>query len=407
MSHRLVEVDLVKRHYFDSDVHYSSGGQLFDRVQFQNDTESYFYERNGSSLGKGVIKQSMDLFDRAMPYLFMKLDFLAIRPLLDEVSVSTKITYSYDGEANEIKLSHRHLDKKPTDYIFDAESRSLVKIINRELNGVFEYSDYQTTRGFTFARTVYQYYDGAKEPSYVTFNNQFSVIKEIEASRLSLPQGYGPIIERGDGILVSKPIADDVYLVTDSSALRNGLIKVTGDKLMLFGLAGNNSIAQKAIELVKRDFPSKQLNAIYITHPHGQQIAGLATYARLGVEIYADQYTINAIQAFPAFSEENANFKFKTVEHEDSANGVQFFVLENMHSKRQGFAFFTDSNLIFQSHFLHIAKDNTIPKVIPNYTRTFINFIREEDLSVDRIISNYRNNNVTISVLNKVYDSIL
>ena len=66
MSYRRVEIDLAKKHFYDNDVHYFAGGRLIDRVQFQNDTQSYFYERNGSTLGKRAIKQSMNRFDGAM-----------------------------------------------------------------------------------------------------------------------------------------------------------------------------------------------------------------------------------------------------------------------------------------------------------------------------------------------------
>ncbi len=76
-----------------------------------------------------------------------------------------------------------------------------------------------------------------------------------------------------------------------------------------------------------------------------------------------------------------------------------------MHSKRQGFVYFKDSGIIFQSHFLHIPFDNTIAKVTPNYTRTFIDFVRSKPLKFNRIVANYKNNNISVEVVSKIYDA--
>ena len=58
--------------------------------------------------------------------------------------------------------------------------------------------------------------------------------------------------------------------------------------------------------------------------------------------------------------------------------------------------------MIFQARFVHLAQDNTIPKVIPNYTRAFINFIQSNDLKFSRIVGNFRNNNISVEVMNKI-----
>jgi hypothetical protein len=76
-----------------------------------------------------------------------------------------------------------------------------------------------------------------------------------------------------------------------------------------------------------------------------------------------------------------------------------------MHAKRQSFVHFEDSDIIFQSHFLYIAFDNTIAKVIPNFTKTFIDFVRSKQLKFNRIVSNRSNNNISVEVLDKTYEA--
>ena len=407
MSVRIVEMDLVKKHFYDNDILYYSGGRLFDRVQFQNDKESYFYERSATSMGKGILRRGMDNFDRFKRYIVMNVDFLAVRPLLEETNIEGNITLHQDRILRTTTLTHKTSDDNVIDYEFSNNPLQLVSINHRPQRGIYVYSDYQTTRGITFARSVHQYYDGATEATYISFNEQFEIIEKVDPAKLQVPEGYGPILPERDGILVSKEIATDLYLVTDSSARRNSLFKVNGEKITVFGASGNPRLADQTIKLILDQFPKKKITSVYVTHPHGHQIAGLKVYVDQGIEIIADEYSIAAIKAYPRFADDIARFKFRTIEHEQIIDGAHFYVLENMHSKRQSFVYFKDSGIIFQAHFLHIPFDNTIAKVIPNYTRTFIDFVRSKQLKFSRIVANYRNNNISVEVMNKTYDAIM
>ena len=41
MALRMVEIDLVKKHFVENDIHHFPDGMTFNRVQFQNDKETY------------------------------------------------------------------------------------------------------------------------------------------------------------------------------------------------------------------------------------------------------------------------------------------------------------------------------------------------------------------------------
>lgn len=405
MSQRVIEIDLVKKHFYDNDIHYFSGGRLLDRVQFQNDKESYLYDKNGSNLGKRILKQSMDRFDAATSYIVMNVDFLAVRPLLEESNIDGNITLHQDRKSGTATLIHKTSEDHVVDYKFSNNPLQLVSINSRPLGGIFVYDDYQTTRGITFARSVHQYYDGATEPNYIIFNDQLDIIEQVDPAKLQVPEGYGPETPINDGVLVSKEIAADLYLVTDSSTTRNSLFQVNGDKITVFGASGHPALAERTIKLIHNQFPKKKITSVHVTHPHGHQIAGLKVYVDQGIEIIADGYSIAAIKAYPRFADDIARFKFRTIEHEQIIDGAYFYVLENMHAKRQSFVHFKDSEIIFQAHFLHVALDNTIAKVIPSYTRTFIDFIRNKQLKFNRIVGNYKNNNISVEVVNKIYNA--
>jgi hypothetical protein len=402
MSQRFVEVDEDKKHFYDNDIVYFAGGRLYDRAQFQNDSESFFYERSATVLGRAVERRNMNNFDNFMAYNIMKIDFLAVRPLLAENDIDSNITLEVDTTAGTTTLKHQTSDGYIIDYTFQNTPLQLISINQRKLAGIFEYSDYQTTRGHTYARSVYQYYDGETKPTYISYMEYFSIIEDVDSEKLKLPEGYGPVIERGDGILTAQEIADNLYLVTDSSEITNSLLKVDGDKITLFGAATSKTLAEKMLAFTAERFPNKTISSIYITHPHGLQIFGLNVFAEKGIEVLADSYTIEAIKAYPPFAGTIDTFKFRQIEHGQLINDTHFYVLENMLSKRQGFVYFKDSSIIFQSSFMHVPKDNTIARVIPSYTRTFLNFIKGKKLIANRIVANYRNNNITPEVINKI-----
>jgi hypothetical protein len=404
MALRMVEIDLLRKQFVERDIHHFSGGQTYNRVQFRNDKESAFYDKNGLSLGKGILRQSVDSFEEFKGFIFGNVDFLAVTPLLEEKNVEVAITLQQDTLSGKTTLTHTTADNGVVDYVFNDNPLSLASVRNHSQQRLFVYGDYQTTNGITFARSIHKYSAGETKPSFVHRIDQLHVLEKIEPARFQIPEGFGPTIMRGDGILTAQEIAQDLYLVTDSSAVRNSLFKVNGDSITVFGAAGNARVAKETIALIRDKFPQKAITSVYITHPHRNQIAGIKVFVDEGIEILADEYSIAAIKAYQRFADDIHLFKFRTITHEQIIDGAHFYVLENMHSKRQSFVHFRGDGIIFQAHFLQIARDNTIPKVIPNYTRSFIDFVRNKQLNVNRVVSNFRNNNISIETINKMHD---
>lgn len=406
-SRRTIEVDMENRHFYDNDTLYFSGGRVYDRVQFQNDTESFFYEKSGATLGKAIIRRGMNNFDGFVKHQVMNVDFLAVRPLLNETDIENTILVEHDDISSTTIVTHTPDEGIVITYKFRNAPLQLESIDKGSANGFFVYADYQTTGEYTYARSVNKYYDGASEPNYISFNDHFDVIESIAQYKLKVPDGYGPEMERGDGILVANEIAENLYVVTDSSASCNALLYIVADKIKIFGAAANERFAEKTLQLIKEQFASKTVESVYVTHPHTPQIAGLSTFVTHGVEILADAYTIEAIKAFPKFTDDIANFKFRVLENEQVIDGVHYYVLENMLAKRQSFAFFEGHGVIFQSSFLHIPFDNTIAKIVPTYSRAFIDFVRDKELKFSRIVGNYRNNNISVEVVNRTYEAMM
>ena len=93
---KVTEFDLDKKHYFESVIHHYTGGLKFDEIHFQNDTQSFRYEKNGIPYGKRIVKQSMGSYERLKNIYLMNIDFLAVKPLLEESDVMNTIKLYQD-----------------------------------------------------------------------------------------------------------------------------------------------------------------------------------------------------------------------------------------------------------------------------------------------------------------------
>lgn len=400
---RRVEIDLKNKQFIEHDTHHFPDGLTFNRVQFQNEKESLFYDKNGLTLGKQVRRQSMDSFEEIKGHVFMNVDFLAVTPLLAETDVTSNIHYSYNIKLNETTLTHKTPKNTVIDYVFSGNPLKLVTINNKSQQKVFHYDDYQTSHGINFARSIKKHFDGDIEPTFIHRIDHLQVIDSIEQKRLAIPSDFGPIIQKGSNTLFSKEIATNLYLITDESARRNILFKVNGNIISLFGAPANSTIAIETIKLIQDQFPDKVIDSVYITHPHSDNIRSLPILAERGISIVADAYTIEAIKAYPTFANNIASFNFKTISHNQIIQGVQYYVLENMHAKRQSFVYFKHSGVIYQADFIYLAADNNIAHVMPNATKTFIDFVRFKELKISRIVGQHLNNNISVPLMNEIY----
>lgn len=406
---KVTEIDLMNKHYYQNVVHHFTGGLYFDEVHFQNSNESLRYERNGISLGKKAIPQKLSSFNRYTNLTLMNLDFLAVRPLIDEQNVIENIQYQKNSTTEKVTLIHRPNEKTIIEYVFDTEPLRLTVINNKTRNRIFEYSDYRTNNGLNFAHSLIKKYNGDTVPSFITRIERFEVIEKIDPEKLNLPQGYikTPAVKSidKDKTLFVSNIASNLFLVTDRSETNNILFQVNSDEITVFGVPRGKKAAQEVINTIKSKFPAKRFRAIHVTHPYSDHIAGLVPFVEQGAVVLADAYTIEAIKAFPLFSDSIESFVFEAISNKQVINGVRFFVLENARSKRQSFAYFEDIGVIYQTDFLEVANDNTIANLVPSYTKHFIQFIKDEKLSFDRIIGFHRNNNISPAVVDKTYQA--
>jgi len=397
---KVTEFDLEKKHYFENVVHNYSGGRKLDEVHFKNNTDSFRYTKNGLPYGKRILRQELDDYEGFKDLILVNVDFFAVKPLLEQSNIGAAIKLHRDKVSGKTTLIHKPVDGKIVEYVFADSPLRLLSLNNKSMRRIYFYDDYKTSNGLTFARSIVQYTNGDMTPTFIKHIASLDIIEEIEPVKLKIPQGYGPIIPKRDRTLISNEIAPNLHLVTDSSAWRNSLFNVNGDEIMVFGAPISAELAEKTIKLITDQNPKKKITSVYVTHPHSDHIAGLSAYAKRGVTILADAYTIEAIKAYPPFADDIAMFNFKTIAHEQMIDGVQFYVLDNTHSKKQSFVHFKNSGIIYQADFLEVAFDDTTAKELPSYTKIFIDFVKRKQLKLNRIVGHHNNNNIPIEIMN-------
>jgi hypothetical protein len=400
---KVTEFDLEKKYYFENVIHHYTGGRKMDEVHFQNDTESFRYEKNGIPYGKQIVRQSLDDYDEFKNIIMINVDFFAVRPLLEEKIIEENINIYHEKRSGKTTLIHKYDNDRTIEYVFSDSPLRLISINNKLMRRIYFYDDYQTVNGLTFAQSIVQYTNGDMTPTFIKRIERIDILEEIEPKKLRVPEGFSPVIIKSDRTLVSEKIAKDLYLVTDSSAWRNSLFKVNGDEVMIFGAPSNLERAEQTIKLILGLFPKKTITSVYVTHPHRDHISSLSVYAKLGITIRADAYTIAAIKAYIPFADNISNFKFTTIKHNQVIDDVHFYVLENTHSKRQSFAYFKDIEIIYQADFFEVPFDNSIAKELPSYTKTFIDFVRSKQLKFSRMVSHHYNNNISPKIMDKAY----
>ncbi len=400
---KVTEFDLENKHYVENVVHHFTGGRKKDELHFQNSTESFRYEKTGIPYGKRVVRQSMDEFEDFRDIILVNIDFFAVTPLLLENNVTANVRLQRDTVSGKTSLIHQTANSKSVEYVFNDKPLRLLSLNNSSNRRRYFYDDYQTTNGLTFARSIVQYTNGDTTPTFIKRIERLEILKEIAPEKLKIPAEFGPVIPKSDRTLITKEIAADLYLVTDSSAWRNSLLKVKGDEIMLFGAAVSPKLAEQTMQLILDKFPNKRISSVYVTHPHNDHIAGLSAYAKRGITIYADAYSIAAIKAYRPFANDISTFKFQTIEHQQTIDDMRFYVLENSHAKRQSFVHFQDSGIIYQADFFDVAFDNTTVKALPSYTKIFIDFVRDKQLKLNRIVGHHYNNDISPRLMDKDY----
>jgi glyoxylase-like metal-dependent hydrolase (beta-lactamase superfamily II) len=394
----LFDFDIEKKQFYVNEQSYYPGGFIFDNVYFSEKLHTLYYDINGFEQGKQVLKFDAQMNDFKESMIGVA-DFLVVDKLLEEVSTKKiKVTFKKNNQAI-IQVPQK--DNMFVRYIFNTHPIELKSVYFSKKNATFTYNDFVKSNGITYASKVDYLVKNVLNKQFII--NNVKPINKIEKSKLLLPSGYGPIINEEDKPLEFIKIAKDLYLINHVSGDRHVLVKENHDGLMVFGAPISDKTSNKVISFINKNIPEKTIKSVYITHAHSDHMRGLTAYAKKNITILADEYSIEAIKAYPKFKGEIAQFKFQTIVNKQLINGVRFYIPKNSHSKGQSFAYFEQSEIIYEGDFLEVPFDNTVATHMSQVEKEFVEFVRKEKLKIKRIVGHHRNNNITLSHMNRYY----
>ncbi len=287
-------------------------------------------------------------------------------------------------------------------YTFTNAPIQLVSMHRSTDNEKFTYSDYVNRGNLRYASLVKRQNLTTKRIGVFEIA-QVRRITNLTPEDMVLPVGYGPFIEDTDRTLKLTEIADDLYLIANEGASRNMLAKFNPEGIMVFGAPIDDQLSEETIAVIRARFPNIPITSVYVTHPHSDHIGGLTAYAKRGIPILTDTYSIEAIKAYPEFQQDIDQFTFQAIHHRDTINGVEFHLLENSHAKGQSFAYFPAASVLYEGDFLEIPYDNSTANHMPEVSKGFIEYLYSNEIPVKRIVGHHRNNNISAETMNALY----
>ncbi|MEM9648107.1 MAG: MBL fold metallo-hydrolase [Bacteroidota bacterium] len=373
------------------------GGFEFGLKEFQQDSVGYQYDLKGIILGKRAINQPKERIEEVEEELTQLVDFRFSQKFFsqeDRIGVDT-----LDFQKNLATLIQITDEQDTLKVTYQMEPVALRSV---SYTGSEEEWLFDNRKGATHMDNIKHFKNGSLKSLYSL--KQVEQINGIADEHFAIPEDFSIYLPEKKEPSIER-IGPDLYLVKSLPSDRNVLFAMEPEGITVFGAPISDSLSQLVIDLIATQFPGTQIHAVYVTHAHSDHIGGLPAYVKLGATILTDAYSISAIKAYPKFADTIDSFVFKEVVDESIIGHAQFFVVDNSHSKGQGFVYFRTNEVIYQGDFFEIPADNTFPHYVPNATREFMEFIATRNLGVKRIVAHHRNDFITMELLQRYYET--
>jgi len=402
-NRKIMDVDIKNKIYFLHNTRGGfPGGFVFETKEFQKNMKRYRYDINGVLYGKRVLELDVQFgFQSKLDELNEVMDVFVIRSLLDSAKNGDSINTKIDEMSNRVIVEQQSSRLGKLTYHFQLKSLKLTSLYNESNDQLFTYSHHVYINGIDYASRINMQEKHSERDFLI---ESFTKTMKIEAMKLNVPAGYGPIVEREKKKLTTESIAKNLYLISNAGD-RYIAFKVDDKGIMVFGAPGSDKLSIKIMAHIREQFPMKKIISVYVTHHHSDHIDGLNAYAQKGITILADSLTIAAIKSYRPFAKNIDDFIFRSFKHKELINDVRFYIPDNSHAHGQSFAYFEQSAIIYEGDLLEIPFDNTIATYMSAVERQFVEFVRAEKLKIKRIIGHHRNGNISPAVMNAYYNA--
>lgn len=396
VNHYAIEIDLDRHQFYQHFKRQNPGNFVFENISVIDGDNAFKYDVNGFVSGK-VLQKYQSSIKEEYQAMSGHISTLAIAQLL--FTGNKKITELIVED--KVSLSYLNKDQHKVSYLFDKQSLELLSITDESKKSHLIFSKPSPIGNLTFAQQVETYIDGKQRNTI--YISVFHTITRIDEKKLRSPADYHFNQDKTNEAPKLVKLNEQLYLMENIAKDRNVLIYQHGDGLTIFGAPSNDNVSQQVITAVQSLLPNKSITHVYVSHAHGDHIAGLSAYANMGATIIADEYTIEAIKHFDKFKNNIDHFNFKEISHNEIFQDVTYFVLENTHVRKQSFVLFPQHKLIYQGDFLEIPNDNSIASHISDVEKTFIEYLYKQQIQFERIVGHHRNSNIKPAIVDAYY----
>ena len=389
-----IELDEKNQEFYSHSISNYPGIYTFSIVAFQKDSLSYAYDYNGILFGKKLLKQSHNRINSVVGEVQSILDFRLAANIFSSEDLIEVISYV---ESDKAVITQTDTELNTTVYTFNLNPIQLTEVEIKSRNELWKFDEITNNGPYNYASKITRYKNDKFKDEVKILN--LKNIDSIANEKFDIPDGYYLPETAPNSVLASEKIGEDLYLLKPVAGDRNIMFKVNGNHITVFGAPISDRYSNQVIDFISEMFPNKPITEVYITHAHGDHIGGLLPYVKNNATILADKYSIEVIKTYPKFQADIEHFNFVAISNNDIKNEVKYFVPKNPHTLGQSFVYFTSSKVIYQGDFLEIPADNTKPNYTPETTLNFIEFIKNQKLSVNRIIGHHRNDNIALEFI--------
>ncbi|ALU46018.1 hypothetical protein AT705_24170 [Pseudoalteromonas rubra] len=398
VNHYSIEIDRDRNQYFEHFKRHNPGNFVFEFISVINKQQAFRYDVNGFVYGKELRAYTNTMADE-YEAISEQINLFAAYEFLHKKK--SPIRELHIG--NSVSLSYQDTNQHTVSLLFDKNSMQLTEIVNTEDDSKYVFSEPRPIDGMNYASQVKVYNQGKYRHTIAI--QSLHRISRIDPKKLTKPTGYEFIESDKNKTLALSKIHKDIFLVKDLQGSRNVMVQKHITGLTVFGAPLSDKASEQVLALIDEKFNNLPVTHVYISHAHGDHIAGLAPYVNRGATIIADDHTIEAIKSFPKFTNNISNLKFKKIKSNEVFQGNRYYVLENTHVRKQSFVYFSDAKTIYQGDFLEIPRDNSIASHMSDVERVFIEFLMDKKIQYNRIVGHHRNSDIRPNIVKAYYNN--
>jgi glyoxylase-like metal-dependent hydrolase (beta-lactamase superfamily II) len=209
---------------------------------------------------------------------------------------------------------------------------------------------------------------GGRPLEEVTVRN-VALTRHARDAEFAMPDGYSA--PPAPSAPSARMLADGVYFLENMPGGYHSLFIDGPDGITLLEAPLSPQYSEKAIEVIRRTLPGKEVRRVFVTHHHGDHTGGLLPYATAGAEIVvgsgADIAIRRQLDARSAGAGAKATLRVVTdrTTIQSGELAIEAIPLSSTHSAPTLLLWLPASRILFQGDLLYVPDRGEVPAAFP------------------------------------------